>query len=79
MKYHNHTLHTNPWHRGEMTQNTIHQAQTHQWNFRSVSLLSLRPDCKTTKDSKYYIAKQGPNTKLPRSVYLDKIYETPTF
>ena len=58
-KYYNHTLHINPCYREEEPQN-INSRKTSDTNQLS---LPHQGDCKTRKDNKYCITKQGSNTE----------------
>ena len=60
-KYHNNIPQTSPWYREEELKNTIHQESNQL-------CLNHQDDCKTRKDTKYCIAKQGQNTNPPQTL-----------
>ena len=77
-KCYNHRPYTNLWHHKEQTQNSDNHKSTIQ--VKSQSSLPPSDYCKTRKDNKYYISKQGPNSKFPqreRNVHVQTSTEPP--
>ena len=68
-KCYNHRPYTSLWHHKEQTQNSDSHIQDSKSRIQVKSQISLpQPDyCKTRKDNKYYISKQGPNTNSPQT------------